>query len=291
MFHRKGIQENRKAQGRRKIIPGRTVFLLLLVLCLVLEGGVPALAKKKAGNNSGKAEIIYTPTKISEWHGGTWEDGCYINNKGKVMARLDKADKAKLPKLSGLGGKKILFIGASRTKRVSRAVKDSSVYFYGCGGATFRWFFHRRNKKKPAYQVMRAFIKAHPRGTIIIDLGGNDVHNIDAYIGFYKQLIEKYPRVTFFFRGILPREIGDKSNAARLAFNEKLEEALPGHVINLFEKVYRMRGFKTVDGTHYPKRQNRKIYQMTMEKIGRKISVNLYTGKVTPKKTKKKTKK
>ena len=287
MFDRKKVHRNSFMKNRRKTTSRRAVLLLFLIVCLVLEGGVPALAKKKAESSS-KVQIIYTPAKTKGWHGGTWENGCYINDSGIVMERLESADKAKIPKLRGLGGKKILFIGASRTKRVSKAVTDSSVFFYGCGGAGFRWFFHPRNGKKPAYQVIRAFIKAHPHGTIIIDLGGNDVHNIEAYIGFYKQLIEKYPDVTFFFRGILPREIGDKSNARRLAFNEKLEEALPGHVINLFEKVYHMRGFKTVDGTHYPKRQNRKIYQMTMEKIGRKISVNLDTGKVTSKKTKKK---
>ena len=263
----------------------RRILLLVLVFCMALEEGGPVLAKKSAGN----AEIFYTDTtKSSEWQGGTWENGCYISKTGKVKASFKKADKAKLPKLKGLAHKKILFIGASRTKRVSKAVKDNGVFFYGCGGATFEWFFHKRRKRKPAYLVIRAFIKAHPHGTVIIDLGGNDTHNIKAYIGFYQELIEKYPDVTFFFRGILPREVGDKTNADRLAFNEELKKWLPGHVINLFEKVYKMRGFRTVDGIHYPKRLNRKIYEMTMEKIGRYIHVDLSTGRVTPKKSKSK---
>ena len=266
----------------------RRILLLMLAFCMALEVGAPVMAKK----NTGKAEIFYTDTtKSDEWQCGTWENGCYISRTGKVKASFKKSDKAKLPKLKGLANKRILFIGASRTKRVSKAVKDNAVFFYGCGGATFRWFFQKRRKRKPAYLIIRAFIKAHPHGIVIIDMGGNDTHNIKAYIGFYRELIEKYPDVTFFFRGILPREVGDKTNANRLAFNEELEKWFPGHVINLFEKVYRMRGFRTVDGIHYPKRLNRKIYEMTMEKIGRDIHVDLSTGRVTKKKPKKNTSK
>ena len=268
------IDRMTKADEARKRMPsGRTFLLLVLIVGIVLGSASSALAKtskKKSGSS-----------KNSGWEGGTWENGRYINSEGKVKAKISTADKAKLPKLSGLQNKKILFIGASRTYRTSKAVKDSSVYFYGCGGATFKWFFQKRRKKKPAYLVIRAFIKAHPRGTVIIDLGGNDLSNINAYIGFYRELIRKYPKVTFYFRGILPRSKDNKSNVSRKKFNRKLEEALPGHVINLYDKVYKMSGFKTVDGIHYPKKQNRRIYEWTMAEIGRYVSVNLSTGKVT----------
>ena len=89
-----------------------------------------------------------------------------------------------------------------------------------------------------------------------------------------------YPRVKFYFRGVPPRDIGDPKNGKRLEFNRRLESAVPGHVINLFEEIYTFPEFVTVDGAHFSEEVTRRIYQLTMDAIGRKVKVNVKNGKV-----------
>ena len=227
-------------------------------------------------------------TADSNWKHGTWsEDNCYYNGSGESLASLSAALSTSAPSMKRLKNYPYFYIGASRTRNTSMAVTDKKVYFYYCSGAGFDWFFTPKKKYgekvKPAFQMIRAYLAQKPGGTVIIDLGGNDLSNIDAYIGFYQKLNAMYPRATFWFMGVLPREKGDPTNPSRKAFNEKLMEALPGQVINLYDKVYHLPGFKTKDGTHYYPKQCRKIYQMVMKKIGRNITVDLKTGKATKK--------
>ena len=145
------------------------------------------------------------------------------------------------------------------------------------------WFFQKEKyggMKQPVLDMIRSYLQQKPTGTVIIDLGGNDLDNIEAYIGFYRTLLKKFPRATFWFMGVLPREKGDPSNSKRKAFSNRLAKELPGHVIDLYSKVYHMDGFTTKDGTHYNKRQSRKIYQMAMKKMGRNIKIDMKSGKV-----------
>ena len=219
------------------------------------------------------------------WSNGTWsEDDCYYNGSGVLLADLNEAMRKPVTVRDKLKHYSYFYIGASRTKNTARAVKDKKVYFYYCGGAGFKWIFHSKEKyggmKQPVLDMIRSYLQQKPTGTVIIDLGGNDLDNIEAYIGFYRTLLKKFPRATFWFMGVLPREKGDPSNSKRKAFSNRLAKELPGHVINLYSKVYHMDGFTTKDGTHYNKRQSRKIYQMAMKKMGRNIKIDMKSGKV-----------
>ena len=219
------------------------------------------------------------------WSDGTWKEECFYNGTGILMADLQAAMTQEVPKRAFLGKYPYLYIGASRTKNTARAVKDKKVYFYYCSGAGFRWFFlpivRRTRTVVPALQMIRSYLEERPSGTVIIDLGGNDLTNIAAYIGFYRSLMNYYPCANFRFMGILPRAKGDPSNPARKAFNVRMSEEFPGQVIDLFDKVYHMSGFKTVDGVHYGKPLSRKVYKLVMNRLGRKIKINSKNGKVT----------
>ena len=268
---------------------GRSIVLLLTVLCVVLAGFTPAMAKNSKAGKSAKAgkaaanKMFYGP----EWMGGTWENGCYTSDTGEVLVNLQKEDQEPLLKLKGYKGQRILYVGASHVANTEKAVKDKEVFFYGCRSACFKWFFcPKKNGKKilsPAYQVIRTFLKTRPAGTIIIDMGGNDFSNVELYVGFYKDLLNRYPRVTFWFKGPMPHEIGHRTNGDRLDFDLRLEQEFPGRVINLFEELYSMPGFTTLDGVHFSKRMYRRIHQMTMEQIGRRVFVNMKNGKVVTK--------
>lgn len=219
------------------------------------------------------------------WNYGTWEDNCYYNGSGTALGDLDAVMMEDVLDIQILGRYPYLYIGASRTKNTARAVKDKKVFFYYCSGAGFYWFFNPIYKTSriviPALTIIRAYLYQRPSGTVVIDLGGNDVTNIEAYIGLYRSLMEYYPMADFRFMGILPRAKGDPTNNARKGFNLRLEEAFPWQVINLYSRVYRMPEFETVDGVHYGKKLSRKVYRLTMKALGRKIKVNLKNGKVT----------
>ena len=131
--------------------------------------------------------------------------------------------------------------------------------------------------------MIRAYAKYHPGGTVIVDMGGNDIKNVEVYASFYKELMEKFPEVTFYFLMPFPYEIGAQDNADRLEFCQKVEDEVPGHVINVFEEIYTkvLLRFPTFDGKHYTKLPVRISYEIVINKMGRSISVNRKTGKVT----------
>lgn len=280
------------SKGKKRRAVCWRVCLLLTVLCVLLMAA-PAMAKgkKKANKKRAALRAAYLENEreilAAEWMGGTWEDTRYINAQGTVMADLDEEDQEPLVRLKGLRRKSILYIGASHTENTKNSVKDPDVFFFGCPSACFRWFFYPRMYARkmvtPAYQVIRAYLTARPAGTVIIDMAGNDYKNYDIYVGFYKELMRRYPAATFYFKVCMPREIGNVTNGERLEFNKKFAAQFPEQTIDLFERIYELPWFMTVDGIHYTRKLYRRIYQMTMNEIGRKVVVNMANGKVTVK--------
>ena len=245
------------------------------------------------GNDSGETSedqanrpVRKKPKKRDrKWHYGTWKNDCYYNGSGVKLGSMNAMMKKKLPKLKNLtSSQKILVIGASRVLGMKGALKDSKVFFYPCGGSKINWFFEKVRKnngvRQPALLVIRAFLKAQPRGKVIIDMGGNDLSNIDAYVGLYRSLQNHFPKAKFYFMGILPRAKGDSSNPARKKFNQRLTAEFSDKAIDLYDRVYKLKSFRTKDGIHYYKKQIRTYYKWMMKKIGRKVKVNQKTGKV-----------
>ena len=265
-----------------ELAAGEHVLRRMAVLCLAFVWILAMCALIRTQDVFGKEQS--DPDNGANWRCGTWADGCYTNNRGEVMASFEQADRERIPKIAGMRKKSILYIGASRTCSAEKAVKDKEVFFYGCGGAGFKWFFRRIYRSgmlhQPAYQVIRAFLRLRPAGYVIIDLGGNDLNNLEAYVGFYRELQEKYPDAHLYFLGVMPREVGDRLYGERFDFNQRLVEEFQDHAIDLFDKVYLSPGFITEDGTHYSKKLSRMIHQMVMHAIGREVIVNKKTGVV-----------
>ncbi len=181
-------------------------------------------------------------------------------------------------------GAHYLFIGASRVRSTEDAVIDPDVYFCSYPGCGIDCMFKRMvflNEKKPAgLRLIDSFLKKQPGGTVLIDLGGNDLWNKKAYVGLYRSLIYKYPSARFYFISILPRE--NRSNRKREIFNALLKKAFPLNFIDLYSFVLSHPNFETLDGTHYGPLLSRIIYENIMKQAGRNIAVNLQTGIVSP---------
>ena len=226
---------------------------------------------------------------VDPWAHGEWENDSYYNGNGEMFGSFSHLMEMDLPKIKFKNkSAKYLYIGASRVTNANAAVKDPHTILYSCGGAKIRWFFlpgwRMKLKRYPIILVIRAYLKMKPSGTVIIDMGGNDLSNIQAYIGLYRTLIRTFPKARFWFMGVLPRAKSDPTNGKRREFNKTLEEALPGHVIDLFDEVWNLPNFRTKDGVHYYKGQVRKVYKMMFAKIGRNITVDSKKGTVKEKK-------
>lgn len=211
---------------------------------------------------------------------GTFKKGAYYIGKTKVYT-VKKALSTEGGDLD-FNGAKYLYIGASRTKNTANAVKDPEVYFYhysGCGiDCLFRRMFSDNRWKAAGLKLIDSFLEQQPTGTVLIDLGGNDLRNISAYVNLYKTLIRTYPAADFRFIGVLPRQ--DGTNKKRVKFNKQLKKAFPSRVIDLFSYVLALPQFDTVDGVHYAPVLSRIIYEQMMRSIGRNITVDLNTGVV-----------
>ena len=134
--------------------------------------------------------------------------------------------------------------------------------------------------KPEGLKVIDDFLAYDPAGTVLIDMGGNDVRNCNAYISLYRTLIRKYLKAEFWFVGLLPRE--DGTNAKRVKFNKKLKHAFPSRTIDLYQFALHSGIFGTVDGIHYGPELTRLVYERMMCMAGRRISVDSATGVVTP---------
>lgn len=214
---------------------------------------------------------------------GTWTGGTLVDGSGNILFSLQKALSRKLTgRKSGLAKYQYLYVGASRARDMKNSVSDSRTLFYPCAGAGFSWFFKKYNGKAPAILKIRRYLKAVPDGTVLFDIGGNDQQNIDAYIGFYRDLIKTYPSARFFFIDLLPRE-ADRAGGSqeRKEFNLRMHEAFPGRCIILYDYVDSLPKYKTRDGTHYYRDQTRLIYQRILEQLGRRATVNQSNGVVS----------
>ena len=173
-----------------------------------------------------------------------------------------------------------LYIGASRTNQIRKSVKDSKTYFEAAPGAGSKWFGQARNGKKPCLLTIRSYLAVCPRGNVIIELGNNDVRNVDVYIYVYKKLIEAYPEANIWFVDVLPgsgpKSKGKQKNEDRQAFNARLHAEFPDRCLGGYSYLLHRNDFRTKDGTHYPAFVARNLYKYVMKKLGRKIS---YSGK------------
>ena len=288
-----GIMNSRRyGRSRIRVLPAVSVFLLT-ALCIMLIGASPVSARNRKSSSGKKARArIYgvcarssNRAGVYRWLEGSFQNGGYYDRDGKLVTSFELEDRKPVPKIARLSGKPYLFIGASRTRQYSNYVKDRKTFFYGCSGARFDWFFRcgKDGELYPAYHVIRAYAMHHPGGTVIVDMGGNDIRNVRVYASFYKELMAKFPAVTFYFLMPLPYEIGTQDNGNRLEFCQRIEDEVPGHVLNVFEEVYRrvLLRYPTMDGKHYSAESSRMSYEIVCNRMGRMITVNKKTGKVT----------
>ena len=177
--------------------------------------------------------------------------GRKINKSGEVKS-LSKTDTC-------------IFVGASRIVDMSTAVSGKGTVFIAKSGAGYDWM------RNTAASRLNSYLKKNPKCTVVFMLGHNDLSNADAYISYYRALIKKYPKAHFYFADVLPKT-SEKTNvnADRVAFNQKMRAAFGNRCISA-EAYLKSQGclYKTVDGTHYPAKVSRQLYNYIMRQVKR----------------------
>ncbi len=171
----------------------------------------------------------------------------------------------------------IIFVGDSRTVGLGNTVGGDYEYI-GKVGEGYQWFI------TSGVKILDAHLKVFPESKVVINLGINDMGNLEKYISYYRMLLLNYPQTKFYFMSVNPIETKlakaygyntvSVNNERIQAFNSRLKAEFPAAYLdcynylvsqNLVKNVAEGRG--TVDGIHYTSNVYRNIHDFAVSKI------------------------
>lgn len=183
---------------------------------------------------------------------------------------------------------KYLYIGDARAAKSASKLggKDTEVYFHSAAGATIDFFTNSMNSVEAVIPVIKAYASQVKHGTVLLELGENDLNNVDGYVGIYKLLKSTYPNLSFVFIDILPADPNSAKNVERAAFNARMKSALgtctgkttsvTSGCMEIYENVRTRSDFKTTDGTAYTDAFQAIVYKTIMNDIlARNIKIDV----------------
>lgn len=157
-----------------------------------------------------------------------------------------------------------LFVGDSRTVGMQNAVNeaDSSdpCTYIAKEGEGYSWFY---NEGMPQ---LEAVLTDAPDIAVILNLGVNDLKEVQQYIDLYTVLFESFPQTSFYLLSVNPVEEAlceNVTNAEIEAFNDAMRNAFPDQYLDSYSYLL-SDDFQTVDGLHYPKSVYRAIHHFVV---------------------------
>lgn len=180
-----------------------------------------------------------------------WVEGRYLGKRGNELAA------------------KRIFVGDSRTVGMRNTVNSSDTWL-AAWGKGYDWF------DATARPELEKKLKKYPYSAVILNLGVNDLANVQLYADAYRALMNAFPQARFYFMSVNPVEeqflrkngFGGREPESIAAFNEVMKELFGSRYIDthtwLLEKEYVMdlpEGHGTVDGLHYTSQVYEFIYQ------------------------------
>ena len=194
-----------------------------------------------------------------------WIGSSYVGADGAKVEGLNRKSllaSSKGKKTSTVSyERKLIIVGASRVVMMHNTVGDNpKVIYIARKSQGYSWL------KSTAEVWLDAYLQVFPNSTVVIQLGNNDLKNINLYLKEFDNLITKYPNVKFRFMDALPGT-GTGYNKVRQVFNKKLKERFPLQYIGGYDYMVAHR-FQTVDGTHYTPATSRMIYRYILQKTG-----------------------
>lgn len=186
-------------------------------------------------------------------------NGAYL---AAVPAALEKAQadgQAALPQTGQIiPGAAMVFIGDSRFVQMEEAVGENPYVWIAESGKGLDWF------EEKGVQRADAVIGTGTR--VLINLGVNDVRNIDRYIEFFNQKAAEWTLrgAVVYYASVNPVWTNPYVTKEQVeAFNQKLQANLAPYVTWIDSYSWmRAAGMRIVDGLHYDEATYRNLYAL-----------------------------
>ena len=159
-----------------------------------------------------------------------------------------------------------IFVGDSRTQGMKSAVLSSdssdSCQFIAKEGEGLAWL------KETGSKELDTALQNAPDSTVILNLGVNDLTEIDSYIPYYQQLFASYPDAAFYIMSVNPvtDDCQVVSNQVIDEFNQKMQEAFPDQYLDVYNYLLTSE-FSAADGLHYSDSTYLSIHYYVVNKL------------------------
>jgi len=169
-----------------------------------------------------------------------------------------------------------IFIGDSRTVGMQAATGSEELHIAKVGEG-YRWFTNSKTQKELEKALLGTI-----NSKVVINLGVNDLGNVELYVAYYRQLIAKYPETNFYFLSVNPVEktLAKRrgynttyvNNTQIKAFNKKVKAAFRSNYIDSYTYLTKngyiaSKGKATTDGIHYKVSTSKRIYNYVKRQI------------------------
>ena len=162
-------------------------------------------------------------------------------------------------------GPEIIFVGDSRFVQMHNAVGGGEYVWIAKSSQGYKWF---------ASEAVPQIDAAVGRGTkIIINLGVNDVANVNAYAELVNRKAAEWTEkgATVYYSSVNPVENGKYVTKSMVSsFNKKLQSRLSPQVHWIDSYSYLQgTGYTLTDGLHFSKGTYKNLYQYYLSVLGR----------------------
>lgn len=238
---------------------GLSVFCLILLLGLGIYLLVDRIRSSDDSLLSTESPFLVVETEKVELPSQAPADSVSATD-AQTAAALEaiRAAQAQLP------AHQFLFVGDSRTVGMGEAEEEAqdTCLYVGAVGQGYSWF------SDTGLALMEAAMNDYPDVPIILNLGVNDLSEIDRYLELYRTFEQRYPDRTFYYLSVNPvtEQSAHVTNMEIAAFNTRLREEFPDQYLDS-NTYLRAREFESADGVHYSADTYRLIHDYVVRQI------------------------
>ena len=162
-------------------------------------------------------------------------------------------------------GPEIIFVGDSRFVQMNNAVGDNGFVWIAKSSQGYKWF---------ASEAIPQIDEAVGNGTkIIINLGVNDVANVNAYAELVNRKAAEWMQkgATVYYSSVNPVENGKYITKSMVSnFNRKLQARLSPEIHWIDSYSYLQgTGYTLTDGLHFSNGTYKNLYRYYLSALGR----------------------
>ncbi len=181
----------------------------------------------------------------------------------QLEAVLDSA-RARAEEAQRVYGPEIIFVGDSRTVQMRDAVGENPYVWICKSSEGFQWF---STQAVPQIDAQAGY------GTkILLNLGVNDVHNVNKYAQLVNQKAAEWMArgAQVYYASVNPVENGQYITSRMVgSFNEKLRKKLDSRIVWIDSCSWLQNtGYTLTDGLHFNSKTSRNLYQYYLTMLG-----------------------